>query len=275
MPAAILIAVFSFVAMTYSLFLSFHKWDVLTPVMPFVGLANYQRALSSPLFWTAMQNTTVFVVFRVPGTIILALVLALLAEEVTRGKLIYRTVYFLPSVTPTVVLSLIWMWLYRSDGVINIALGALGLPQPNWLMSTEFAMPAIIIFSIWESVGYQMVIFMAGLADIPTDFYEAAYLDGATKLQRIWYITLPLLRNSFIFVTVTSIVGAFQVFTQAFIMTQGGPINATTTIAMLIYETGMKFLQMGYAAALSWLLFIVVFVFVIIQMQIVRSRQLY
>jgi multiple sugar transport system permease protein len=194
---------------------------------------------------------------------------------VTYGKSIFRTIYFLPSITPIVVIALVWVWLYSPEGMFNQLLEKIGIHGPNWLMDAHIAMPSVIIMSIWVHVGYYVVIYLAGLADIPRDFYDAAKVDGANIWQEILFITVPLLRNVTLFVTATLAIGAFQVFAQIYIMTLGGPGSATTSMQLLIFRQGFQYFRMGYAAALSWLLFALIFVLVAIQLRITRSEQIF
>jgi len=275
-PAVFLIILFTFVSLIFSLYLSFHKWDLISAEKTFVGLENYKTALfDDRLFWIALKNTLYYVANVVPLITIGAVFLAIIANEASFGKGIFRTIYFIPWLTPMVIVSYIWLWLYEPKGVINIILGSIGLPQPNWLMNPKTAMSAIIIMSAWQAVGYDMAIIIAGLADIPEQLYDAAKVDGAKRLQRAWYVTMPLLRNPLIFVVLTLIMGASQVFTQIYIMTQGGPANSTQVMVPLIFNNAFNYYKMGYACALSWLLFGVIFVFVIIPGKIVKSRQIY
>jgi multiple sugar transport system permease protein len=276
-PAALLTLVFSFVAMAISLWMSFHKWDVLNPEHQWLGLKNYWYALTQDGdFWLAMRNTAYYTVVIVPSLTIFGVLLAFIANEAGRGKVFFRSIYYIPTLTPTVALGLVWTWLLRSDGPLNGLLGLVGIQGPNWLEDYNWAMPAILIYSIWAGVGGAMVIFMAGLNDIPPDFYEAAQLDGANRRQMFLRVTLPLLRNPLIFVTVTNSLFAWQVFTQMYIITnRGGPANATLPIAMKIYEEGFLNYRMGYAAAMSWLLFAVIFVIAAVQLRVYRSQQVY
>jgi ABC-type sugar transport system permease subunit len=275
-PAAFLTIIFSFISMAISLWMSFHKWDVLTPVHPWLGLKNYWFALTQDEdFWTAMRNTAYYAVVIVPALTIFGVLLAFIANEVRRGRAFYRSIFYIPALTPAVALALVWTWLLRSDGALNRVLELVGIQGPNWLMDPNWAMPAVLVYSIWGGVGGAMVIFMAGLNDIPPDFYEAAQLDGANRRQMFLRVTLPLLRNPLIFVTVTNSLAAWQVFTQMYIMTNGGPANATLPIAMKIYQEGFLNYKMGYAAAMSWLLFVIIFVIAVIQLRVYRSQQVY
>jgi multiple sugar transport system permease protein len=275
-PAATVLVVFSFVAIGLSLYISFHQWGIISPTRPFVGLANYQEALfKDEVFWKAFRNTASFVASFVPGTVVGALALALIGNRAPRGRAAIRAMYFVPSVTPLVVVSFIWIWIYSADGLLNVVLRVFGLPTFNWLLDERTALPSIVAMSIWTALGYYMVLFMAGLADIPSVFYDAAQVDGANNWQSFWYVTLPLLRNTLIFVVVVLTIAAFQVFTQVYIMTRGGPANATEVMQALIYKQGFEFLRMGYAASISWCLFVPIAVFTAIQMKIFRSQQVY
>jgi len=275
-PAALLLVVFSVISIGISLYLSFFDYDIITRGGPFIGLGNYREALfQDELFWLAMRNTIYYAVGVVPGITISAFLLALAGHKITHGKSIFRTIYFLPSITPIVVISLIWVWLYSPEGMFNQLLKQIGISGPNWLMTAPMAMPSIIIMSIWVHVGYYVVIYLAGLADIPRDFYDAARVDGANWWQEIRYVTVPLLRNVTLFVTVTLAISAFQVFTQVYIMTMGGPGSATTSMQLLIFRQGFQYFRMGYASALSWLLFAVIFVLVAIQLRTTRSEQIF
>ena len=218
------------------------------------------------VFRQVMSNTAFFVVGVVPLEVIGALVLSLLLNSGIRGMTIYRAIYFVPVVTSLIAVSIVWQWLYHTEvGMVNYFLGAVGLPRPNWLGSIEWAMPAVIFMSAWKAVGYYAVIFLAGLQGVPEHLHEAAQIDGANSWQRFWKITLPLLSPTLFFVLVISIIRAFQVFDQAFIMTRGGPAGATTTIVYFIYNNGFVWYRMGYAAAASWILFAVIFLITIFQ----------
>jgi multiple sugar transport system permease protein len=211
----------------------------------------------------------------VPGITLSGFLLALIGHKATFGRGTFRTIYFLPSITPIVVISLIWVWLYSPQGMFNLLLSKIGIDGPNWLIDRQMAMPSVIIMSIWVHVGYYTVIYLAGLADIPQDYYDAARVDGANWWQEIVYVTVPLLRNVTLFVTVTLAIGAFQVFTQIYIMTLGGPGAATTSMQLLIFRQAFQYFRMGYAAALSWLLFVVIFVLVAIQLRMSRSEKMF
>jgi ABC-type sugar transport system permease subunit len=211
----------------------------------------------------------------VPSITVISLLLAVLGNQVRRGRALFRTVFFIPTITPIVVTSMLWVWLYEPSGGINKLLDMVNIEGPNWLFNPSTALPAIMIMTIWGAVGYYMIIFLAGLAEIPEVFYEAAKVDGAGRWHTFWKITIPLLRNSLIFAFVTLTIAAFQVFTQAFIMTQGGPMNSTQTVQMVVYHYAFQRFQMGYASAISWLLFGVIFFFSALQLKLFMSRELY
>jgi len=254
-PAIVLLILFSVVAIVVSLWISFHEWTFLHDKKPWIGLENYRLALSDKVFGKAFVNTARYAAVIVPGITILGLLLALIGNQARQGRAIFRTIYFIPTLTPLVITSILWIWLFEPTGSFNLMLDKMGLPTPNWLMSSTWAPIAIIIMSIWAHVGYYMVIFMAGLTDIPEIYYDAAKVDGANAMQRFGHVTLPLLRNTLIFVVVILSIGGFQVFDQVYIMTQGGPNNATEVLQSRIYKQAFQFFHMGYASAMAWYLF--------------------
>ena len=274
-PAAVLISIFSYIAIAFSLYISFHEYDILTDARPFEGLANYSRALTDSLVRISFRNTFLYVIVIVPAITIISLFLAVLGNQVRRGRALFRTVFFIPTITPVVVTSMLWVWLYEPTGGVNKLLDLVGIEGPNWLFNPLTALPAIMVMTIWGAVGYYMIIFLAGLAEIPEVFYEAAKVDGAGRWRTFWHITIPLLRNSLIFAVVTLTIAAFQVFTQVFIMTRGGPMNQTQTVQMVVYHYAFETFEMGYAAAISWLLFGVIFFFSALQLKLFISRELY
>lgn len=275
-PAVTLIGAFSFVAIGYSLWISLHRFDVLALHNAFVGLDNYRDVLSDELFRLSLLNTTYYVALTVPSILCGALVLALLADQAGRGGPLVKMAYFVPSITPGVVVSLLWLWLLRDDGALNQLLLLVGIQGPNWLQDTHTAMPAIVIVTTWQSVGYYMIVFMAGLGDIPKVYYEAATIDGAGPITRFLHVTVPLLRNTFVFVIAMLIIGSYQVFTQVYIMTNGGPQNATEVIQAQVFRNAFQFVgKMGYASAMAWVLFAIISVFVMVQMRFMRSTRLY
>jgi len=275
-PAITFIVVFSVISIAVSLYISLFEYDVISDVKPFVGLGNYREALfDDDLFWTAMENTAIYVISVVPSITIVGFLLALAGHKARHGRSVFRTIYFLPSITPMVVIALVWVWLYSPKGMLNQLLANVGIHGPNWLFDKNLALPSVIIMSVWQTVGYYTVIYLAGLSDIPQDYYDAAKVDGANWWQEVRYVTVPLLRNVTLFVTVTLAIAAFQVFTQVYIMTEGGPGNATATMQFIIFRNAFQYFRMGYASAISWLLFVVIFVLVLIQLRSYRSEQIF
>ncbi|HRW09430.1 MAG TPA: sugar ABC transporter permease [Caldilineaceae bacterium] len=274
-PAVLLITLFSYISIAFSLYISFFEYDIISEQRPFVGMENYTRAIADTLVRTGFFNTLIYVVVIVPAITAVSLILAVLGNQARRGRSIFRTMFFIPTITPVVVTSMLWVWLYEPTGGVNQLLKLINIKGPNWLFDPVTALPAIMIMTIWGAVGYYMIIFLAGLAEIPQVFYEAAKVDGANSWHTFWHITIPLLRNSMIFVLVTLTIAAFQVFTQVFIMTRGGPMNSTQTVQMVVYRYAFSDFQMGYASAISWLLFAVIFFFSALQLKLFISRELY
>jgi multiple sugar transport system permease protein len=238
------------------LYLSFTDYDILTaPVWS--GTLNYEDLWYDTLFWKAVRNTLYYTVVSVPVGITLALLLALLVNRRLPGATLFRTIYYIPVITPLVAISIVWILIYQTaNGLANYVLSLFDIPPQQWLTSPELAMPSIVIMSVWKGLGFNMVIFLAALQAIPRELYEAAALDGAGKPRQLVSITLPLLRPATIYVVITAIIGSFQVFTQVYVMTDGGPNNATVTIVHLIYRTAFLNLEMGYASAMAMILFV-------------------
>ena len=241
-----------------SLLLSLTEYPILKSP-EFVAFRNYSYMITSdPLFWQSLKVTTIYTVAIVPLQLVAAYALAILLNQTVRGLSVFRTVFFLPSVTPAVATALMWLWVFHPEiGLANSALAAIGVEGPKWLASTEWALPTFIIISLW-GIGGGMIIYLAGLQGVPTALYEAAELDGAGSWSRFIHVTLPMTSPVILFVTVTSMIGSFQVFTAAFVMTGGGPVNATLFFVLHLYHHGWLYLQMGYASALAWVLFVII-----------------
>jgi multiple sugar transport system permease protein len=249
-----------------SLILAFCRWDLITPP-EFVGLDNFIKIMSDPKFWKSLYNTFYYTIFAVPLGIIGSIIVALLMNQKWRSVRLLRTIYYLPSVTAGVASAIIWMWLFNPDfGLINYFLGKLGIKGPLWLASEEWSKPALIIMSLW-GVGGNMIIYLAGLQGVPSQLYEAAEIDGANLFQKFINVTLPMLTPVIFFNLIMSIVWSFQIFTQVYVMTQGqgGPADSTLVLVLYIYQKAFKFHQMGYASALSWILFIIILIATLIQ----------
>jgi multiple sugar transport system permease protein len=272
LPNLIGFAVFTFLPVIAALLISFTSWDLLRPAQ-WVGLENYQRLTTDPIFHRVLRNTVYYVIGTVPIQMLLALLVAMALNRRIPGTLFFRTAFFMPVVASTVAVALVWRWIFHADfGLLNSFLYMIGATDPpNWLSSTRWAMPAIIIMSIWQQIGFSMVLFLAGLQGVPVHLYEAAKIDGASSWQRFIYITVPLLSSTTFFVLVISVINSFQVFDQAFIMTEGGPANATNTLVFNIYRYAFQFFQMGYAAAMAWVLFAIIFVVTVIQFRYQRQ----
>lgn len=266
MPNLVGFLIFTLLPVFASLILSFTDWDLLTS-LKWVGFSNFVRMFSDEIFLKVMKNTLLFVVITVPTRMALALLVAVALNQKLRGTLVFRTAFFMPVISSTVAIALVWQWIFNADfGPLNNILFALGMSNPpNWLTSTRYAMPALMIVSIWQGIGFNMVIFLAGLQGIPEQLYEAAEIDGASRWKQFWKITLPMLSPTTFFVMVMTTIGSFQVFDLAMIMTEGGPANATNTLVYHIYRNAFQFFHMGYAAALAWVLFVIVFMITLFQ----------
>ena len=254
-------------------FTSFGLRDLRNPIgASFVGLENYIALASDATFWTAALNTAIYVVAGVPLTLMAGLAVAVaLNGTVQRFRTFFRVGYYLPVVTSIVAIAVVWRFVLHPDqGLMNLLLAQLGLPTHNWLGDTALAMPAIVAMIVWKNMGFAMVIFLAGLQTIPKSLYEAARIDGAGKWGEFRYVTMPGLRPTLLFVVVTTTIGYLQVFEEPFVMTGGGPLDSTLSIAMYTYEEGFRFFHQGYAAAISYVLFVVVAVVAVIQFRLLR-----
>jgi multiple sugar transport system permease protein len=273
-PTIIGLLVFTAGPILMAALLSFTSWDLITPP-EWVGFGNYLRAYNDELFVKSMGNTVYYTLGTVPVGVFLSLLLAIAMNQKLHGIVFYRTLYFLPIVSSIVTISLLWTWIYYPDfGILNYLLRLVGLDPINWLQSSAWAMPAIIIMSIWAGLGYNMVILLAGLQGIPEELYDAAHIDGAGHVQTFWYITIPMLSPVIFFVVVLSLIGSFQVFSSAYVMTQGGPLNSTLTIVYLIFNQGFRYFRMGYSSALAVVLAVVILVLTLIQLRL-QSRWIY
>ena len=275
-PWAFGFAVFIAGPIDYSLYLSLTDSDVLSPPK-FVGLANYERAFfGDDLFWSSLARTFYYAVLVVPLGVVGSLLAALLLNQRLAATNIYRTLYFLPHLTPSVAAALLWVWVLQPDfGLVNYLLGMVGITGPAWFGSTEWAIPSLALIALWNGVGgNRMMIFLAGLQGVPQELADAAEVDGANAWQRFRHVTLPMISPTLFFNLVLGIIGALQVFTTALIATRGGPANATWFYALHIYTNAFQYFSMGYASALAWIFFVVMFAFTAVQMR-VSSRWVY
>jgi len=254
----------------FSFYLSFHEWNILEPEKPFVGLENYARLLGDRRVHQAILNTLYYTVVSVPATLFCGLLVALLLNNQIRGRGMFRALYYLPGITSAVAVAIVWKWIFNGDfGLINYYLLKIGvISEPiRWLTDPVMAMPSVIVVSIWAGVGGTMIIYLAGLQAIPDELYDAARVDGAGPIRTLFSITIPLLGPATFFLTITSIIGAFQQFGLPYLLTSGGPVGRTTTIAYYLYTSAFRNFEMGYAAAMSYVLFAMIFVFTILHMR--------
>jgi len=265
-PSLVGLTVFSIIPILASLGLTFYEWDLLTPPH-FVGLGNFQRLIHDRNFWSALAHTLYFIVGYIPLVMVIALGVAVILNQKLRGVVLFRAAFFIPVVSAWVAVALLWKWIFNPKfGIVNYLLGLVGIQGPTWLFDPQWAMPAIIITSVWKDIGFIMVMFLAGLQGIPVEYYDAAAIDGAGGWQRFRHITLPLLSPTTFFALIISLIHSFQVFDQVWIMTGGGPAGATSVLVEQIVKNAFDYSRMGYAAALSWVLFLFVFAATAFQM---------
>jgi multiple sugar transport system permease protein len=271
-PALCLFALFSIYPIARTLYLSFFDYSVVEPPRP-VGFTNYRNILGDPRFHDSLFNSIRYVVFTYVPVLVLALLLALALNQRIKARAIFRTIYFIPVVMSWVVVSVIWKLIFHRNGLINtMFLQPIGIPPQNWLTDLDLAPNAIVIMSVWKEVGFFMVIFLAGLQNIPSDFHEAARVDGSSSLQVFRYITLPLLQPTILFTTVIGLIAGLQIFIPQFVMTQGGPVDATLVLTLDIYQTAFVFLDGGKASAMSVVLFLIIALVTLVQFRLYRSR---
>jgi multiple sugar transport system permease protein len=271
LPNLIGMLMFSLVPVTASLVLTLFEWDLITPAV-FVGLNNFRRLMGDADFVEAFRHTLTYLVGYVPLVTASGLFLAVLLNQKLRFTGFYRTAFFLPVISSWVAVSLLWRWLFNPmTGPINHLLALVGIAGPPWLYDPTWAMPAIIITSVWKDAGFIAVLYLAGLQSIPSEYYEAASIDGADLWSQFRKITVPLLTPTTFFVITVSMIGSFQVFEQVYIMTEGGPGGATTVLAERIFKYAFRYGLMGYAAAYSWLLFALIFAVTLVQIRFQRS----
>jgi multiple sugar transport system permease protein len=276
LPGVIIFSVFTLAALIFAIYLTFHRWSIIEPDKPYVGLQNYEDMIHDERFVQSVVNTIYFTGASVPLTMIIGLGLALLLNQPIRGRAVFRTAYYLPVITPFVVAALLWKWLYNGDfGLFNYYLlkGHIIDEPLLWLSDKNLAMPSVVLMTVWSGVGFSMVVYLAGLQSIPAQLYESAKIDGAGALKRIWYVTIPMLRPTTLFLLVIGIIGSLQVFTQIFVMTSGGPVNRTTTMVYYMYLWAFKYYDMGYASTLAFALFLMLLVFTALQLRLFRRSE--
>ena len=277
-PALALIGGFFFLPVLGGLVLSFTDFDIYAIGRPdvarVVGIRNYAQVLADPLFWKALGNTFTFVLVGGPLSVLASLGAALLVtSRLARWPSVFRSIFFMPVITTLVAVAIVWRYLFHTQyGLLNWALGGLGIHPVDWLGDPHWAMAAIIVMAVWKNFGYNMLIFVAGLQAIPDELYEAAALDGAGGWDRFLHVTVPSLAPTLLFVGVMTMLGNFQLFAEPYVMTQGGPLKSTTTIVLLMYEQGFRWWRMGLAAAIAFVLFVIMLVGTVIQMRVQRVR---
>ena len=288
LPHLVLFAVFILGPTFYGFFISLHQWHVLAKTHPFIGLGNYGAALSDDIFWLALRNTVYFVLLVVPAGNLVSLLLALGLTGLRRFQTFYKVIYYLPVIISIAVVAVLWQWLYNTQiGLINLYLDGLvgglrhlGLPLPPftpipWVSDPHWVMPSVALMSIWWGAGGNMILYLAGLNNIPDDYQEAAQIDGANGWQRFRHITWPLLRPTTLFCLVFSVLGAFQIFGQSYVLFGGGPGpgRAGLTLVLYMYQQGFSEYQIGYGAAVAYLLFAIVLIFTAIQFRLLSGRK--
>lgn len=266
LPSLFGLVFFSLIPMGSSIMISLTEWDIIGGAPEIIGFNNYKQILQSEEFWRTLTNTLYFIVLYIPLILISSLGIASLLNNKFKGISVYRTLYYIPVITSWVAGALVWEWVLNPQfGIVNTLLSYLGINGPGWLYDQNWAMPGIVLASIWKDASFFGLIFLAGLQGIAPSYYEAAMIDGANSWQRFTRITLPLLSPTLFFVIIISIINSFQLFPQVMIMTEGGPHGATQVMVERIYRYAFEYYKMGYASAISWLLFILIFIATLVQ----------
>ncbi|WP_130838454.1 carbohydrate ABC transporter permease [Lachnoclostridium sp. Marseille-P6806] len=275
-PNVIGFLMFMLVPMAATFVLSFMQYDMLTPAR-FVGSDNYKTLIHDPIVWEVTWNTIVYTILTVPIGLCLSLLLAVALDNIRHFKRFFRGAYFLPSITSMVVVAIVWQWIYNPEyGIFNWVLSWFGIPAQKWLTSSATSLLSLAIVGIWKKLGYDMIIFLGGLQGISTSYYEAAQLDGASKVQIFLRITVPLLRPTIMFAFIMAMISSFQVFDQVSLMTKGGPGRSSSVLVHYLYQNAFQYFKMGYACAIAYLLFAIVLILTAINMrQEKRMREIY
>jgi len=277
LPAYLIFTVFIFIPILWSFILSFFDYNILTLSAPrFVGLYNYTKLIKDQVFWVSLRNNALYSIVYVPISLILGFIFALLLNDNFPGRNFFRMAIFIPSVVSLVIESIIWMLIFSAhpSGVINRFIRIFGIPPQGWLSDPRFSSVFSAIFMIWRSFGYNMLLYLAAMQNIPAELYEVAELDGAKPWQKALHITLPMVKPTTFFLTVTSVIDSFQIFTPIYIMTGGGPGYSTTTVVNYLYQKGFQEFAMGYASAMSYILFIILVILTVIQRKGFRAEQI-
>ncbi|WP_422478296.1 carbohydrate ABC transporter permease [Pleomorphochaeta sp. DL1XJH-081] len=265
-PNFILLGLFIFWPIIYSLYLSFFKWNMISPKKTFIGMNNYTALFQDPVFWQVTRNTLILAIFTVVCKLGIALGLAMQLNKKPKGQSVYRAIIFSPTFTTSVAVAMVWTWIFEPTyGLFRFFFKAFGMVSPDWIHNVNWSLPAVIIVLIWSGIGYDMVIFLAGLKNIPQEIYDAALVDGVTPLQNFLYITFPLLSPTTFFLTVTSFIGALKAFDIIAIMTDGGPMNSSNVYVLYLYQNAFQWFKTGFASALALILFILIMVITLAQ----------
>ena len=256
----LLLGIFVFFPIIFAFVVSFYDWNLLIPDKPFVGLANYSELFKDEVFIISVKNTLIYTIGVVPTQTFAALFLAFVMNQKIKGRTFFRIAFYIPAITSSVVTSIIFVWIYSKPGLLNYLLASIGIDtQIDWLTNPNTVLPSIMMLNIWTTSGFFMVSFLAGLQSIPQSLYEAAKIDGANTWQQFWNITVPMVRPITFFVMVMSLIGCFQVFDQIFIMSGGGPDNASTTMSYFVYQNSFKYFRFGFGAASAVVLACIIF----------------
>lgn len=272
-PSLAGLLVFMIVPMVSSLALTFYEWDPLVPTrFHFLGLQNYQTLVKDANFWAALRHTLYYIAGYIPLVMVSGLGVALLMNQKLAGRTFFRGAFFMPVISAWVAVALMWSWIFNPKfGIVNYLLSLIGITGPTWLFDPSWAMPAIILTSVWKDIGFIMVLFLTGLQNIPQEYYEAASIDGARAWPRLLHITLPLLSPTAFFALIISLINSFQVFDQVWVMTEGGPAGSTSVLVEQIVNNSFRYGRMGYAATLSWVLFLIVFLVTVFQTRLQKN----
>jgi len=273
-PATLHLFIFALLPVAYTLYLSFFRWNLIREDRQFVGLGNYRYSVTDELFWNALWNSCRYTLFSVPLGMALALIVALLVSQKLRGVTIFRTAYYIPAISSGVAISMLWIYMYLPEsGFINSFLGLMGIDNTtDFLKSESYAMWALVFMSLWVGLGPKMVLYLAGLVTIPQTLFEAASIDGASRFQSLFRITLPLLAPTTLFILVTSTIASFQLFTPVYMMTRGGPGDSTDVIGYHIYVEAWQKYLVGIASSKSFLLFLVILIVAILQFRLMKGQ---
>lgn len=272
-PALVVLSAFTFGPILFSVPLAFFDWNLLVPDKNFVGVANFAELAGDDVFHIALRNTIIYAFGVVPIQTMLALLLAVAVNQGLPGQSFFRAAFYLPAITSSVVTSVIFLWIYSKSGLLNYLLSGIGIDGPDWIGSPRYALGSIMALNVWSTSGYFMIAFLAALQSVPKTLYEAASLDGAGAWGRFWHVTVPGVRPTIFFVMTLGLIGAFQVFDQIYVMSNGGPVNATTTVSYYIYNSAFKYFRFGYAAAASLVLFLIILLFTVVQQRLIGADE--